>query len=285
MKEILISNLSKKYGDIKALDSINLEIKEGITGLLGHNGAGKSTLLNILTRIIKQDEGFVKYNGTDINELGLKYNDLISYMPQQLSINLEMSVYGFFKYMKAMKKVKNCDLDEIINLVNLKEHKDKKIKNLSGGMKQRLLIGQALINNPEILFLDEPTAGLDPFERKNLRNIISDLSEDRIVVIATHVISDLEYIANDLIFLKNGKLVDQGSQEYFSKIINVYESYLSENELLKMDEDILIVNKIRTDKGVNIRFISKKEFENKVQTNLDDIYLGILKWLEKNSRD
>ena len=277
MKEILISNLSKKYGDIKALDSINLEIKEGITGLLGHNGAGKSTLLNILTRIIKQDEGFVKYNGTDINELGLKYNDLISYMPQQLSINLEMSVYGFFKYMKAMKKVKNCDLDEIINLVNLKEHKDKKIKNLSGGMKQRLLIGQALINNPEILFLDEPTAGLDPFERKNLRNIISDLSEDRIVVIATHVISDLEYIANDLIFLKNGKLVDQGSQEYFSKIINVYESYLSENELLKMDEDILIVNKIRTDKGVNIRFISKKEFENKVQTNLDDIYLGILK--------
>lgn len=277
MKEILISNLSKKYGDIKALDSINLEIKEGITGLLGHNGAGKSTLLNILTRIIKQDEGFVKYNGTDINELGLKYNDLISYMPQQLSINLEMSVYGFFKYMKAMKKVKNCDLDEIIDLVNLKEHEDKKIKNLSGGMKQRLLIGQALINNPEILFLDEPTAGLDPFERKNLRNIISDLSEDRIVVIATHVISDLEYIANDLIFLKNGKLVDQGSQEYFSKIINVYESYLSENELLKMDEDILIVNKIRTDKGVNIRFISKKDFENKVQTNLDDIYLGILK--------
>lgn len=277
MSDFRIENLTKEYGDLRALDHLNLEIKEGITGLLGHNGAGKSTLLNILTRILEPTSGTILYEGQEIQTLGLEYNDLIAYMPQQLALDLELSVYGFLKYMQAMKKVKSCDLEKIIERVNLGEHRDKKVKNLSGGMKQRLLIGQALINDPKVLILDEPTAGLDPFERMNLRNLISDLSEGRIIIIATHVISDLEYIANDLIFLKKGKLIGQGSQEYFANKISVYESYLPEEVLRKEDPDLTVVNKIRTEEGVNIRFISEKNFENPVSTNLDDIYLGILK--------
>ena len=279
MNTFTIKNLSKDYKKVKALDNISIEINEGVTGLLGHNGAGKSTFIKILAGIIKEYKGEVLFNGENIKKLGMNYNSLIGYVPQQQYIDMELSVLGFLNYMKAMKlvKSKDIDLEYILDKTNLLDNKDKKLKNLSGGMKQRVLIAQSILNDPKIILLDEPTAGLDPFERMNLRNLISDLSKDRIIILATHVISDIEFISNDLIFLKNGKLVSSGKQEKFIDNIKVFESYESEEELRKRDSDLILVNKIRTSNGIKIRYISDMDFDNRVSTNLDDVYLGVLK--------
>lgn len=276
MNQLEIKKIRKAYGKTLALDDITTILRPGVTGLLGHNGAGKSTLIQILTGTLKADAGQVVFNGKSLDQWGIDYHRFISYVPQQLRLDMDLSVEGFLHYFAALKKIDRPDFGPLLDRLNLSSHKDKKVKHLSGGMKQRLLLAQALLNQPKILFLDEPTAGLDPVERMNLRNMLADLSEDMIILLATHVISDVEFIANHLIFLKDGRLVDQGSQEYFSAKIQVYESYEDEKVLRAKDPQLILVNKIRHDRGLLVRFISDQALGQRVTTGLDDIYLGIL---------
>lgn len=206
-----VSGLCKSYGKKKALCDFSYEFDNGVYGLLGANGAGKSTLMNLLTDNIKRDAGEILYSGTEILKLGSGYRELIGYMPQQQGFYEHFSARAFLFYMAELKGIRKKEAREqiksLLKMVHLDKVADKKIRGFSGGMKQRVLLAQALLGKPRILILDEPTAGLDPKERISFRNYVRTLSEERIVLLATHVVSDVESIADRILILKEGKLV------------------------------------------------------------------------------
>lgn len=212
--ELTIRDVCKSYHKKKtALNHVSITFTYGIYGLLGPNGAGKSTLINIITDNIKADSGQVLYNGEEIHTLKERYRERLGYMPQQQVLYDQFTGEEFLWYMASLKGMKGCEerIHELLEMVNLWSEKDKKTGSYSGGMKQRLLIAQALLNDPEILIMDEPTAGLDPSERIRLRNFLSGLSENKMILIATHIVSDIEFIAKEILLLKDGKLVNAGS--------------------------------------------------------------------------
>ena len=240
--ELTVKDVTKIYGSKKAaLSHVSMTFTPGIYGLLGPNGAGKSTLMNIITDNIKTDGGNVLYNGTDIHTLKEKYRSRLGYMPQQQVLYDNFSGEEFLWYMAALKGMdkKSCKdrISELLNMVNLYTEKDKKIGSYSGGMKQRILIAQAMLNNPEILMMDEPTAGLDPSERIRIRNILSTLSENKIIIIATHIVSDIEFIAKEIILLRNGEIANSGQpQKLLSEISDkVYEIEVGMDEEYRWD--------------------------------------------------
>lgn len=206
-----IQNLSKDYGKKKALRRFNYTFEEGIYGMLGANGAGKSTLMNLITDNLKRTSGNILYNGTEILEMGAKFRVLVGYMPQQQGFYENFSARMFLYYMAELKDIRRREakkqIEHLLQTVNLAGAADLKISGFSGGMRQRVLLAQALLGDPKILILDEPTAGLDPKERINLRNYIRQLSEDKIILLATHVVSDVETIADRILILKDGELV------------------------------------------------------------------------------
>ena len=209
--ELTISQVTKIYGnDKRALNEVSLVLTPGVYGLVGPNGAGKSTLMNILTQNLRQTSGTVSYCGEEIWKSGAAYRAVLGYMPQQQVLAEAFTGVQFLWYMAALKGMKRSDAKkrttELLTLVNLDDVKNKKIREYSGGMKQRLLLAQALLNNPRVLILDEPTAGLDPRERIRFRNLIAEQAFDKIVLLATHVISDIEYIAKEIIVLDSGKI-------------------------------------------------------------------------------
>ena len=199
--EIRISHLTKRFGDKTALDDVSLTLDAGVHALLGPNGAGKSTLINILTDSIERDKGEVLYNDYEITSLGAKYRELLGYMPQQQRLYDNYTAEEFLKYMAAVKGIAPArareQIAELLKVVNLWEVRRKKVGGFSGGMKQRVLLAQALLGEPRILILDEPTAGLDPSERINIRNYIATVAQKMIVLFATHVVSDIECIAKE----------------------------------------------------------------------------------------
>ena len=209
--ELMLSGVTKNYGHFTALQDFTYVFKEGVYGLLGPNGAGKSTLMNLITGNLSPDRGEILLDGKNIKDLGISYLKHIGFVPQQQNLYPTFTGKRFLYYMAALKGMdkKRADLEipEILNMLNLTKQQDKKIREYSGGMKQRLLIGQALLDHPSILIFDEPTAGLDPKERIGIRNIISGFSEDRIVIFATHVVSDVEKAATEVLFLKDGLLL------------------------------------------------------------------------------
>ena len=213
--ELKIENLTKKYGEKTALQSFSYTFSSGIYGILGANGAGKSTLMNLITDNVKRTEGKILWDGTDILELGKKFRSLVGYMPQQQGMYPEYSAVGFLRYIASVKeiprKAANEQIGQLLEVVNLKDAAHKKLGGFSGGMKQRVLLAQALLGSPMVLILDEPTAGLDPKERLRLRNYINDLSENRIVFLTTHIVSDIESIAEDVLLMKDGQLVTHGA--------------------------------------------------------------------------
>ncbi|WP_419024668.1 ABC transporter ATP-binding protein [Emergencia sp.] len=210
-----LKSVSKKYGDKFVLQDISLSLSEGIYGILGPNGAGKSTLMNIITENLSPDTGEVLWNGKQIKELGAAYRAILGYAPQQQGLYDTFTGRRFLSYMGALKEIPKekikGEIEEAANSVNLLEKMDRPIGTYSGGMKQRLLIAQAIMGDPKLLILDEPTAGLDPKERVNIREKIKALSEGKIILMATHVVSDIQSIAKEIIMLKSGQIAAKDS--------------------------------------------------------------------------
>ncbi len=212
MARLELKDISKSYNKtVKALNGFSFEFTNGIYGILGPNGAGKSTLMNIITRNISSDEGDIYLDGEAAKTLSNKYISRIGYMPQQQSVFDNLTLLRFMYYMASLKGVKKKDADEQIKLllerVDLWQVRNRKLGGFSGGMKQRALIGQALLGNPDIVILDEPTAGLDPMQRVSVRNLIKDMAEDKIIMVSTHVVSDIEPIAKEILVMKQGEII------------------------------------------------------------------------------
>lgn len=213
--QLALHDLTKTYGNFIALDHINITFETGIYGILGANGAGKSTMMNLLTDNIARSGGKILFDGTDILKLGKDFRRVLGYMPQQQGFYEQMTAYGFLLYMAELKGIPKrqakADIDKLLAVTNLTDVKHKKMGGFSGGMKQRVLLSQALLGDPKVVLLDEPTAGLDPKERIRIRNFISSLSRDKIILLATHIVSDIESISDKIILMKKGKLVNVGT--------------------------------------------------------------------------
>lgn len=221
---LTIDSLTKKYGSFTALDNITLTLDKGVYGILGANGAGKSTFLNLITNNIKRTSGSILYNGTEILTLGAKFRKKVGFTPQLQGMYDDFTAGQFLRYIGALKGMKHREIKsqsaEYLALVGLDSSAHKRLGSFSGGMKQRVLLAAAMLDRPEILILDEPTAGLDPEERIRLRNYIAEISADRTVILATHVVSDIECIAQKVILLKKGRLLRFGTpSELIGEII------------------------------------------------------------------
>nr|WP_304709866.1 ABC transporter ATP-binding protein [uncultured Acetatifactor sp.] len=217
MAMLEISQITKRYKDKLALDQVSLALEPGVYGLLGPNGAGKSTLMNIISGNLRPTGGQVRWEGKEIKALGAAYRSLLGYAPQQQGMYEHFSGLRFLSYMAALKgipgKEQPAELERVLRFVNLWDERKRPVSAYSGGMKQRVLIAQAVLGNPRCVILDEPTAGLDPRERVRIREQIRALSGDRIILVSTHVVSDIEPIAAEILLLKAGRLVDRGSVE------------------------------------------------------------------------
>lgn len=225
--ELVLDRVSKQYQNKIAVDRISTTLRPGVTGLLGENGAGKTTLMRMLCGILKPSSGTITFDGLDVSEE--MYRDVLGYLPQDFGYYPNFSGRDFLMYMSALKGIEKSaarrKCEELLQIVNLERVADKKIKTYSGGMKQRLGIAQAVLNNPKILILDEPTAGLDPKERVHFRNLIAELAEDSIVILSTHIVSDVEQIADRILLMKSGQIIFDG---YIDQIgMDLEKFYLS----------------------------------------------------------
>lgn len=221
--ELKTIELTKKFGSKTAVNALNITLTNGVYGLLGANGAGKTTFMRLLCNIQNPTSGTILLNGKNIMGLGEKYRNLLGYLPQNFGYYPDFSAYDFLLYISALKgldeKLARKRSKELLEAVDLSRDSQRKIKTFSGGMKQRLGIAQAMLNNPHILILDEPTAGLDPKERVRFRNLISAFSKDRIVILSTHIVSDVEFIAEKILMMKSGQIIHFGNpQEITSEI-------------------------------------------------------------------
>ncbi len=287
MPTLEIKNVNKTYkkGTIKALDDFSVNLTPGVYGLLGPNGAGKSTLMNIITDNLNADRGEVLYDGENIKKLGKDYRSVLGYMPQQQGLYDDFTLNRFLWYMAALKGLKKKEAKQKITLlletVNLTSSAHKKLGSFSGGMKQRALIAQALLNDPKILILDEPTAGLDPKERIRIRNFISELAEDKIVLISTHVVSDVEFIAKEIILIKSGKLVSHDTCNNLIKVIEnkVFEVKIEREYLKYFQDNYRVSNLCHSDDSIIVRIVTdtppKKYIAKTVNPTLEDLYLYV----------
>lgn len=284
--ELVLEHLSKSYdgGKTLALNGFTKTFHAGVYGLLGANGAGKSTLMNLMTQNLKSDSGSISWNGKEIGSMGKDYRAVLGYMPQQQNLYDSFTGEEFMWYMASLKGLKKKQAGERINrlfqTVNLEKARFKRIQTYSGGMKQRLLIAQALLNDPSILVMDEPTAGLDPQERIRIRNFISEIASGKIVILATHVISDIEFIAKEILLVRQGELIQQGEPKELLEGLQgmVWNVYMNEPELKQYEEEgRQIVNLTYAGEKICARILS--QFKPKLggveeaQPTLEDVYL------------
>ena len=281
--EIRISHLTKRFGDKTALDDVSLTLDAGVHALLGPNGAGKSTLINILTDSIERDKGEVLYNDYEITSLGAKYRELLGYMPQQQRLYDNYTAEEFLKYMAAVKGIAPArareQIAELFKVVNLWEVRRKKVGGFSGGMKQRVLLAQALLGEPRILILDEPTAGLDPSERINIRNYIATVAQKMIVLFATHVVSDIECIAKDVIMIRDGRICKTGTP---MELIDGMQGKVGElpcklEDLEQLQTKYCVGNVYQRREGLRVRIVGDELPEEalpvKDSIDLEDVYM------------
>lgn len=285
--ELKTIQLTKQYGSQIAVDHLNITLSNGVYGLLGANGAGKTTLMRLLCDIQPPTSGKITLDGKSISALGEKYRNLLGYLPQHFGYYPDFTAWDFLMYVATLKglgeKQAKKKAAELLEAVGLTEERNHKIRTFSGGMKQRLGIAQAMLNNPRILILDEPTAGLDPKERVRFRNLISAFSKDRIVILSTHIVSDIEYIAEDIILMKSGRILDFGKPQEITKEIDgyVWECTVPPSRAEQYSETMNISNlrNIENDYTV-LRVISKHQpIDNaiQVQPTLEDLYLFYFK--------
>ncbi len=283
--ELSIENITKIYKDKRAVDDVSLRITPGVWGLLGANGAGKTTLMRIVAGIMKPDAGNISYNGIPITVLKEAYRDVFGYLPQEFGFYPEFTVVDYLEYVAALKGLTVKDtkrkVEELLEGMTLYDVRNKKIVKLSGGMKRRVGIAQALLNDPEVLILDEPTSGLDPGERVRFRNLLSEFAHDRIVLISTHIVSDIEYIAMQNAVMKEGKIVAGGTTEELVKLVEgkVWKSVIPIERLADYEKKCRIVNLKNEDAGtVCIRYLSKEAVaaHSAPETaRLEDLYLWL----------
>ena len=213
--DLILDRVRKSFRDAVVVDDVSIRMQSGLYGLLGSNGAGKTTLMRMICTILKPTEGAIYYEGADVFEMNEKYRDILGYLPQEFGFYPELTVKDYLKYISALKGLRQAiskkRIDELLELTGMQKDSSKKMKELSGGMKRRVGIAQSLLNDPKILVLDEPTAGLDPMERIRFRNLIGQLSNDRIVLLSTHIVSDIEAIAKEVFVMKEGRIIDQGT--------------------------------------------------------------------------
>lgn len=276
---LLINNVTKKYGSFTALKEITLELDNGVYGLLAPNGAGKTTLLNMIATLSFPTHGEITWNGTDIVALDEKYRDVLGFLPQQFGYYKNYSPKQFLKYMATLKGIEqekiSSLIDTLLEKVSLSDVKDKKMKKFSGGMIQRVGIAQALLNDPKILILDEPTAGLDPKERVRFRNMIRELSGERIVILSTHIVSDIETIADKIIMIRNHGLFCFDSLE---NICNTLEGKIYELPLgCASNKEYILLYERQTTEGTMQRFFSENRPKDAVavRPNLEDVFLVV----------
>ncbi|MDO5558655.1 MAG: ABC transporter ATP-binding protein [Oscillospiraceae bacterium] len=278
--ELKIDSVTKKFAEKTACDNVSLDLRNGIYGLLGSNGAGKTTLMRMMCGVMRPDSGTISYNGIDVSHED--YRDLLGYLPQDFGYYPEFTAMDFLLYISALKGIPKKRAkeksEELLELTALTEVIKKKIKTFSGGMKQRLGIAQAMLNDPQILILDEPTAGLDPKERIRFRNLISGMSSKRIVLLSTHIVSDIEHIADTILIMKSGHLIQNGQLGDILKAIEskVWECTVSNDKALGFSEKYPVINLRNEQDGVFMRLVSdEKPCVNAVskEAALEDLYL------------
>lgn len=280
--ELKMIKLTKQFGDFTAVDHMNLTMTNGVYGLLGVNGAGKTTLMRMICTLLQPSSGKILCNGKDISKMGADYRKLLGYLPQDFGFYPEFTVKDYLLYIAALKGIRPAvakkRVKDLISKVGLSKAANKKMKKLSGGMKRRAGIAQAMLNDPKILILDEPTAGLDPNERIRFRNLISELSEDRLVLLSTHIVSDVEYIANEIWLMKDGRLLHQGTADELIRSMpeSVWKCYVNKSDVPVLMKRYKISNIKSEPNGVELRIISKeKPFPDAVmeEANLEDVFL------------
>lgn len=283
--ELRLDRLTKQFGSAIAVDRLSATLTPGVYGLLGANGAGKTTLMRMICDVLKPTSGSVVWNGAPIERLGERYRSVLGYLPQDFGHYPDFSALDFMLYLSALKgldsKAAKRRSMELLDLVGLKNVAKRKVKTFSGGMKQRLGIAQAVINDPQVLVLDEPTAGLDPKERVRFRNLISALAQDKVVILSTHIVSDVEYIADEILIMRAGQIVASGTiEEILAQVSGVvWECVVTPREADVMSARMAVGNVRYDHAGMAIvRIVSDTAPHSSarlVEPTLEDVYLYI----------
>lgn len=280
--ELEMNNLTKKFGDFTAVKQLNLSMTRGVYGMLGKNGAGKTTFMRMLCTLLTPTEGNILCDGRDIFKMEGEYRKLLGYLPQDFGFYPEFTVRDYLLYIASIKglppAVAKKRTKELLAAVGLEKYAGRKMKKLSGGMKRRAGIAQAMMNHPKILILDEPTAGLDPNERIRFRNLISEFSEDRLVLLSTHIVSDVEYIANDIWLMNEGEIVRQGTPKQITESMKqkVWECLVEKRAVPLLARQYKISNMKADTQGVQVRVIAGEkpaEYAKEAVPSLEDAFL------------
>lgn len=283
--ELTIEHVSKQFKDIKAVNDVSLQITPGVWGLLGANGAGKTTLMRMIAGIMKPSAGEILYDGIPISRLKEIYRDIFGYLPQEFGFYPEFTVKDYLEYVAVLKgltkKGGRQKIDELLERLTLTKVRNKKIAKLSGGMKRRVGIAQALLNEPEVLILDEPTSGLDPGERVRFRKLLSEFAHDRIVLISTHIVPDVEYIATENAVMKGGELLAVGTTEELVRLVEnkVWSAEIPMKRLPEYERKLQIANIRNEEDGwISIRYLAKEPAVDgsvPATPHLEDLYLWL----------
>ena len=278
-----IENLGKQYrAGLWGLKDFNLDLGTGVLGLLGPNGAGKSTLMRMLATITRPTRGSISWNGVDVVKSPDTLRAVLGYLPQDFGVYPNLSAVEFLEYMAAIKgldgKAAHRRIDELLQVVNLTEAARRPLGGYSGGMRQRVGIAQALLNDPQLLIVDEPTVGLDPEERVRFRNLLADLAGERIIVLSTHIVSDVEAIATDIVLIHQGQLLERAAPEDLLRMLDgkVWQWMVTSAELPALKQNFRVSGAIRRAEGVQVRVVSEEAPSAEAQViapSLEDVYL------------